>query len=75
MKNFFEGIANFSESTLLAPFGSLRAMELGNWFVANGINWLFMIIGTAAMIYWILQLKKFDRNNEERKDISSHSYL
>ena len=75
MKNFFEGIASFCESTLLAPFESLRATELGSWFAANGINWIFMLIGATAMVYWVMQLRKFDSNNEERKDISSHSYL
>ncbi|WP_046755354.1 DUF6341 family protein [Kordia jejudonensis] len=75
MKNFFEGIGSFCESTLLAPFESLRALELESWGAANTMNWLFMLIGAAAMIYWVLQLKKFNDNNEERKDISSHSYL
>jgi len=75
MKNIFEGIADFSENVLLAPFNALRAMELENWAAANTMNWIFMIIGAAAMIYWVLQLKKFDSNNEERKDVSAHSYL
>lgn len=75
MKNIFEGIANFTENVLLAPYNSMRAMELESWTLANTVNWIFMIIATAAMVYWILQLKKFNANNEERKDISSHSYL
>ncbi|WP_298418051.1 uracil phosphoribosyltransferase [uncultured Kordia sp.] len=75
MKNFFEGIASFSENTLLAPFESLRETELTSWFLANGMNWLFMIVGAAAMIYWVLQLKKFNDNNEESKEVTAHSYL
>jgi hypothetical protein len=75
MKNFFEGFASFCESTLFAPFNTLRAMELESWTAANTINWLFMIIGAAAMTYWVLQLKKANDNNEERKDVSAHSYL
>ncbi|WP_430410878.1 DUF6341 family protein [Kordia sp.] len=75
MKNFFEGIASFSENTLLAPFESLRALELESWATANTLNWIFMLIGAAAMTYWVLQLKKFNDNNEERKDVSAHSYL
>lgn len=75
MKNFFEGIGSFCETTLFAPFESLREMELTSWFAANGLNWIFMLIGATAMVYWVLQLKKFNDNNEERKDISSHSYL
>ena len=75
MKNIFEGIAEFSENVLLAPFNALRTMELENWAAANALNWIFMIVAASAMVYWILQLKKFNDNGEERKDISSHSYL
>jgi len=75
MKNIFEGIADLTENVLLAPYNSMRAMELESWALANTVNWILMIIGAAAMIYWVLQLKKFNDNDEERKDISSHSYL
>lgn len=75
MKNFFEGIASFCEDVLFAPFEYLRALELESWTAANTMNWLFMLIGSAAMIYWILQLKKFNDNNEENKDVTAHSYL
>jgi len=75
MKNIFEGIAYLCEEVLFAPFNTLRAMELESWTAANVMNWIFMLIGTAAMIYWVLQLKKFDKNDNERKDISSHSYI
>jgi hypothetical protein len=75
MKNFFEGIAYLCEEVLFAPFNTLREMELENWTAANTLNWIFMLIAASAMVYWVLQLKKFDNNNEERKDISSHSYL
>lgn len=75
MKNFFEGIAYLFEEVLFAPFNMLREMELENWTAANTLNWIFMLTAAAAMVYWVLQLKKFDNNNEERKDISSHSYL
>ena len=75
MKDLFEGIAYLFEEVLFAPFNSMRALELENWTAANTINWLFMIIGAVAMIYWVMQLKKFNNNNEERKDVSAHSYL
>ena len=75
MKNFFEGIASFCEDVLFAPFGYLRALELESWAGANIMNWIFMLIGAAAMVYWILQLKKFNDNNEENKDVTAHSYL
>lgn len=75
MKNIFEGIAYLCEEVLFAPFNALREMELENWAAANLLNWIFMIVAASAMVYWVLQLKKFDNNNEERKDVSSHSFL
>lgn len=73
MKAFFEGIQYLFEEILFMPYNFFRFME--NWWSSNLINWLFFIIGTVAMVYWILQLKKFDDNNEEDKSISSHSFL
>ncbi|WP_179353381.1 DUF6341 family protein [Winogradskyella vidalii] len=75
MKDFFEGIADLFVNVLLAPFDALKALELENWFAANMFSWLFMFIGVVAFVYWMLQLKKFNENNEEDKSISSHSYL
>ncbi|GAL62273.1 hypothetical protein JCM19300_3024 [Algibacter lectus] len=54
---------------------ALKALELENWFAASTISWIFVIIGFAAMVYWMLQLKSFSDNNEEDKSISAHSYL
>ncbi|WP_420571288.1 DUF6341 family protein [Kordia sp.] len=75
MKDFFEGIAYLFEGVLFAPFDSMRELELESWFAANTINWLFMIIGAVAMVYWVMQLKKFNDNNEESKEVTAHSYL
>ncbi len=75
MKDFFYAIQDLFVNVLFAPFDALRALELENWFGANTISWLFIAIGFVAMVYWMLQLKKFDANNEEDKSISSHSYL
>ncbi|WP_298515437.1 uracil phosphoribosyltransferase [uncultured Kordia sp.] len=75
MKSFFEGIAYLFEEILFIPFDAMRNLELESWTLANGINWIFMIVCAAAITYWVKQLKKFDANNEERKDVTSHSYL
>ena len=75
MKDFFYGIQDLFVDVLFAPFDALRALELENWFAANGVNWLLMIIGFVAFVYWMGQLKKFNNNNEEDKSITSHSYL
>ncbi len=75
MSDFFYGIENLFVNYLFAPLDGLRELELTNWFLANGLNWMFMIIGSVAFVYWMLQLKKFNDNNEEDKSVTSHSYL
>ena len=75
MKDFFYAIQDLFVDVLFAPFDALRALELESWFTANFMSWLFTIVGMVAFIYWMLQLKKYNDNNEEDKSISSHSYL
>ncbi|MBF8148996.1 uracil phosphoribosyltransferase [Winogradskyella sp. F6397] len=75
MTDFFNGIADLFVNVLLAPFDALKALELESWFSANIFSWVFLVIGIVAFVYWMLQLKKFNDNNEEDKSISSHSYL
>ena len=73
MKDFFEGIQSLFVDFLFAPYDFFRFIE--NWWASNMVNWVFVIIGTVAMVYWVLQLKSFDDNNEENKDVSAHSFL
>lgn len=73
MSSFFYAIEDLFVNVLFAPLDFLRFME--SWWTANTINWLFMIIGFVAMVYWMGQLKIFNDNNEENKSITSHSYL
>ncbi|WP_047549341.1 DUF6341 family protein [Psychroserpens sp. Hel_I_66] len=75
MKDFFYAIEDFFVNVLFAPFDALRALELENWWTANLISWVFIIVGMVAFVYWMLQLKKYNDNNEEDKSITSHSYL
>ena len=75
MKDFFYAIQDLFVNILFAPYDALRALELENWFLANTVSWIFMIIGFVAMVYWMLELKKYNYNNEEDKSISSHSFL
>ncbi|MGA1029352.1 MAG: DUF6341 family protein [Flavobacteriaceae bacterium] len=75
MKAFFEGIAWLFEEVLFLPFELLRQLELSSWTLANGVNWLFLIVGFLAMLYWINQLNLFDKSGEEDKDPSAHSFL
>jgi len=75
MKDFFYAIEDLFVNVLFAPLDALRALELENWFLANAFSWLFILIGFVAMVYWMLQLKKYDENEEDDKSISAHSYL
>ena len=75
MKDFFNAIQDLFVNVLFAPLDALRNLELENWWAANIRNWLFMIIGFVAFVYWMKQLKIFNDNNEEDKSISSHSFL
>jgi len=75
MKSFFEGIQDLFVNVLFAPLDALRELELSKWFAANTINWLFMLIGAIAMVYWMLQLKGFSDRGEEKKDATAHSYI
>ena len=75
MKDFFYAIQDLFVNVLLTPYDALAALELENWFGANIVSWLFVITGFVAMVYWMLQLRTFDKNNEENKSITSHSYL
>ena len=75
MKAFFESIAWLFEEILFLPYSFFRELELSSWTLANSVNWVFVVVGFSAMIYWVLQLNLFDKNGEEDKDPSAHSFL
>ena len=75
MKDFFYGIQDLFVDGLFAPLDYLRELELTSWVGANTVSWIFMIIGFVAFIYWMMQLAKYNANNEEDKSVTAHSYL
>ncbi|WP_228853148.1 DUF6341 family protein [Aegicerativicinus sediminis] len=75
MKDFFYGIEDLFVNFLFKPFDALRSLELESWTLANVLSWIFLIVGFAAFVYWMLELKKYNDNNEENKSITAHSYL
>ncbi|MDC1217269.1 uracil phosphoribosyltransferase [Flavobacteriaceae bacterium] len=75
MKAFFEGIAWLFEEVLFLPYAFLRQLENSSWTLANSVNWVFLIIGFLALIYWVFQLNLFNKNGEEKKETSAHSFL
>lgn len=75
LRDVFYGIQDFSESVLFAPFNAMRELELESWTMANTVNWIFMIICLLAFVYWMMQLNTFNKNEEEDRTSTSHSFL
>lgn len=75
MKSFFEGIGTLFTDYLLLPYDYFRKLELTNWWGANTINWIFIIICCIAMVYWVKQLNAHKANNEDSQDTTAHSFL
>lgn len=75
MKEFFSLIEYLFVDILFAPLDFLRSLELKSWLLANGINFVFIIIISALLVYWMIELVKFDKTGEEDKDPSAHSFL
>ena len=75
MKDLFYAIQDLFVNYLFYPLDVLRETELNNWWLANIISWIFIVIGLVAFMYWMKQLKIFNDNNEEDKTVSAHSYL
>ncbi|MCL6461551.1 hypothetical protein SAMN05444372_107157 [Flavobacterium micromati] len=75
MKAFFEAIQYLFVDILFVPLNFLRSLELSSWFVANTINWIFVIICASALVYWVKQLKIFEESGTEKQDTTAHSFL
>jgi|TARA_B110000305_G_C19178312_1_gene510738 hypothetical protein len=75
MIEFFGLIEYLFVEILFIPLDFLRFLELESWALANSINFLFIIIISAALIYWTIQLIGFSKTGEEDKDPSAHSFL
>ena len=75
MKNLFEAIASLFEDLMFLPYQLLTQLEPYSWWLANGVSFFFLTIGFIATVYWIKQLRKFDKSGVENKDPSAHSFL
>lgn len=73
MSKFFYGIQDLFENVLFAPLHFFRF--IGNWWTENSINWIFVVIGMIAFVYWMGQLKIFHKEGDEDMSSTSHSYL
>ena len=75
MKEIFYAIEWLYENILFYPLDALRELQLDSWFLANILNWIFLIVGFVAFFYWMKQLKIFNDRNEENRESTSHSFL
>ncbi|MFT5925926.1 MAG: hypothetical protein ACI9WL_000669 [Rubritalea sp.] len=72
METLLDAIVGLFE-IILIPFNALAELEKDNWFAANAASWMFIIILMAAFVYWMLQLKAYDK--DEDKTQTGHSFL
>lgn len=63
-KGFWEAIASIFEDVLFLPYDALMKLELDSWWLANIVSWIFLLIGAAAFIFWMLQLKDFHESTD-----------
>jgi hypothetical protein len=75
MTGFFEALGSLFTDFLFIPLDFLRRLELENWWLANTITWIFIIICCAAFVYWMKQLQIFKSNNDDDQDTTAHSFL
>ena len=73
-KDLFEAIEFLFVEVLFIPFDFIR-LDISNWIIQNAINFTFIIVISAALVYWTLELVKYDKKGDEKKDITAHSFL
>ena len=73
-KDLFEAIEFLFVEILFIPFDFIR-LDISSWLIQNGINFTFMLVISAALLYWTLELIKYDKMGEEKKDVTAHSFL
>ena len=73
-KDLFEAIEFLFVEVLFVPFDFIR-LDISSWLIQNGINFTFMLVISAALLYWTLELIKYDNKGEEKKDVTAHSFL
>ncbi|TDS58125.1 DUF6341 family protein [Myroides indicus] len=75
MTSFFNGLGFLFEKVLFWPMDLLAKTELSNWWVANIVTWIFILITFYFFIYWLKQLNIFRQNKEDEQDTTAHSFL
>jgi Family of unknown function (DUF6341) len=75
MTGFFEALGSLFTNFLFIPLDFLRKLELENWWLANTLTWIFILICCGAFVYWMKQLQIFKENNDDNQDTTAHSFL
>ncbi len=75
MTGFFEALGSLFTNFLFIPLDFLRKLELENWWLANTLTWIFILICCGAFVYWMKQLQIFKENNDDDQDTTAHSFL
>lgn len=64
--NIFRWIGSLFTDFLFIPFDWLRKGDF-NWWSANTINWLFLVVLLVLFAYWMMESAKFLREGTEDK--------
>ena len=72
--DLFEAIEFLFVELLFIPFDLIR-LEISNWMLQNIVNLTFIVVISSALIYWTLELIKYDKKGDEKKDVTAHSFL
>lgn len=75
MRNFFLAIKSFFETVVENPLDAIRHYQDQNWWVANSTVWVMIVILFGFFFYWMGQLRKFDKQGSERRDVNAHSFF
>ena len=74
MKEFFEAVEFLFVEILFFPFDFIR-LDITSWIFQNAINFSFIFIITAALVYWTFELVKYDKNEGVESEVTAHSFL
>jgi hypothetical protein len=74
IKELFEAIEFLFVDILFFPFDFIR-LDITSWIFQNAINFSFIFVISAALVYWTLELVKYDKNEGKETEVTAHSFL
>ncbi|MDR0228189.1 MAG: uracil phosphoribosyltransferase [Flavobacteriaceae bacterium] len=75
MTSFFNGLGFLFEKVLFMPMNLFAKLELQNWWAANTLTWIFILITCYFFVFWLKKLQIFKASNEDEQDTTAHSFL